>query len=493
MGLSVIPLFGSGVYGKSAVVTRQRRVNCYYENRPDGDKARIVIYGTPGLALKMTVGSPLNTPIRALLGPTNATLYCVTYNQFQSLTAPAIDGGAAGVAFTGPIGTIAGLASMAANPSIGQIVTVDGSAGYVFATGPQTLSSLTAAWFVPGAKSVTNVGGYFVTEIPNTNQFAVSNLNDATSGSALSFGAAAAFPDIILAVDNLAGNLITFCQQHMEFWQPIGTPPPAQPFGNLQAATNQWGLAAVFSRAHIDNAILALLQTTAGTKRVCRIDGYVVSPISEEIDYIINQPGFVTADATALAYQRDKHPFYQITFPTMGRSFLFDLSTNVPSEAQTGLTTGAFVRHVGNLSAYYNGDTLISDAANGNLYRMDDNTFTDNGTAILREVITRHTIKGYNRFRVPQLYLDMETGVGTSAGQGANPQISVECSKDNGRSWLQARLVALGAQGQFVTRVNFRRFGQGRIFTWRIRMTDPVKFVITDGAIKVKMKKGGTA
>jgi hypothetical protein len=249
----------------------------------------------------------------------------------------------------------------------------------------------------------------------------------------------------------------------------------------------------VFSRAHIDNALLFLGKTTAGTKRVCRIDGYVVTPISEEIDYIINQPGFVVSDAVGLAYQRDKHPFYQITFPTMARSFLFDLSTGIPGEVQSGLTTGAFMRHQGNLSSYYNGDTLLTDYANGNVYRLDDNTYTDNAVPVLREVITKHSTKGFNKFRVPLIYLDMETGVGLSGtGQGSNPQVSIECSKDNGRTWLAPRLIPLGMLGAYVTRVVARRFGQARVFTFRIRMTDAVKFVITDGATQTKMKKGGT-
>jgi hypothetical protein len=377
---------------------------------------------------------------------------------------------------------------------------VDGVQGWVYQPGPGTFVQLipgTVGWFVNGAKTVTNVGGYFVTEIPGTNQFGVSNVNDATAGSALSFGAIAAFPDLCIAVDNLGGNLIPFGNTHMEFWQPVGTPPPANPFAPIQAATNQWGLAAVFSRAHIDNALLFLGKTTAGTKRVCRIDGYVVTPISEEIDYIINQPGFVVSDAVGMAYQRDKHPFYQITFPTMQRSFLFDLSTGIPGEVQSGLTTGSFVRHQGNLSAYYgdinNGDTLITDYQNGNVYRLDDTTYTDNGVPVLREVITKHKTLGFNKFRVPLIYLDMETGVGLSGtGQGSNPLVSIECSKDNGRTWLAPRLIPLGQLGAYITRVVARRFGQARVFTFRIRMTAACKFVITDGAMQTKMKKGGT-
>ena len=85
----------------------------------------------------------------------------------------------------------------------------------------------------------------------------------------------------------------------------------------------------------------------------------------------------------------------------------------------------------------------------------------------------------------------METGVGVAAQpgvQGVSPQISIEVSKDNGRTWFPPRIIALGALGQYMTRMVARRFGQARVFTFRIRMTDPVKFVITDAAMTVKGK-----
>jgi hypothetical protein len=492
VALAPVPLFGSGVYGKSAVVTRQRRVNCYYETRPDGDKSKVVVYGTPGLVPVMTIGTA-GQAVRGILGPTNTLLFAVTYNLFEQLGAPLTVGGPAQVLSSNGIGSFGGLVSMASNPSVSQIMMVDGSQGYLYFVATQTLVTLAAApWFVAGAKTCTNVGGYFVSEIPGTGEFAVSNINDASTGNGQSFASNAAYPDIMAAVDNLAGNLLLFGQRHLEFWQPVGTPPPAQPFGLVQSSPVLIGLAAVFSRATINvngtDSMLFLGQSSAGTKSVYLIQGYSVTAIGDEISYILNQPGFVTADATALVYQRDKHPFYQITFPSMGRSFLFDLSTNIPGEVQTGVSIGPYVRHTGNISTYFNGDTVIADYATNIVYRMDDNTYTDNGVTVLREVITKHQTQGLNRFRIPQLYLDMETGVGTVSGQGVAPVISIECSKDNGRTWLQARLVPMGALGQYIVRVNARRFGMSRVFTFRFRLTDPVKFVITDGYIK---RKGG--
>lgn len=483
-GLAPVPMFGSGVYGKSAVVTRQRRLNCYYELREDGDKgAKVVVYGTPGLRLEGTVQSALNTPVRGMIG-SDDWLYAVAYDQFQSLDEDL------SVLFTGMIGTTDGKVSLAASPSTtgaaNQVVLVDGSGGWVYSPNAATFTALTAAWFVPGAKTVTNIGGYFVAEYPNSPEWGVSNLNDATSGSALSFGTSAAYPDITVAVDNLAGNLITFGRNHMEFWQPLGTPPPSQPFGNVQSATNEIGLAAIFSRAHAEGSILFLGQTRQGTKRVYRLTGYQAEAVSEEIDYVINTEGFLYADAEASTYQRDKHPFYQLTFPSMNRSFLLDLSTGIWGEAQTGLSQGPYKRHRMSLSTYWTGATLLSDYQNGNVYRMDDTAFSDNGETILREVITRHATKNFDRFKIPQVYLDMETGVGTQTGQGFDPIVSIECSKDEGRTWLLPRYIRLGKVGEFVTRVVARRFGQSKVFTFRIRMTDPVKFVITNGAIKIK-------
>jgi hypothetical protein len=61
----------------------------------------------------------------------------------------------------------------------------------------------------------------------------------------------------------------------------------------------------------------------------------------------------------------------------------------------------------------------------------------------------------------------------------------LQYSKDDGRTWSGERYIPLGAVGTYQTRVIARRFGSTRTATWRIRMSDPVKFVITDGAIKI--------
>lgn len=470
--MRIVPLFGSGIAGKAYVVTRQRRLNCYFENREDGDKTHVAVFGTPGLVASFMASSPLSLPMRGMLG-TQTALYLVAYNQFQSVSSTGA------ILASGSLGTTAGLVTLAYSPT--QVVIVDGAAGYLFVPATSTFSTIGAS-FPNGARTVTFVASFFVAELPGTQQFWVSNSNDGSTWNALAFASASSFSDNILAVDNLLGNLILFCQQHMEFWQNIGAAP--EPFAPILSAQNEFGLAALFSRAHVDQSIIFLAQTREGQVQFVQLNGFNATVISNpDLEYIINLFPTVS-DAVALSYEQDRHKFYQVTFPTANRSFLFDCSSRLWSEVQTGPSVIPS-RHWANLSTYYRGITVFSDYANNQIYTMSPTQYTDNGQTIIREVITRHILSNFNRVRISLLYLDMDVGVGLQTGQGSNPQIMLQYSKDNGRTWSAERWVNLGPVGLYLTRVLWRRFGSTRDATFRIRMSDPVKFVITEGAIKL--------
>jgi hypothetical protein len=163
---------------------------------------------------------------------------------------------------------------------------------------------------------------------------------------------------------------------------------------------------------------------------------------------------------------------------------LFDCSTRLWSEVQTG-TSALPTRHQAQFSAYYAGQTYFSDYATNQIYTLSPSQYTDNGTPICREIITRHVLSNFNRVRISLLYLDMETGVGLQTGQGSAPMVMLQVSKDNARTWSAERWVSLGAAGNYLARVVWRRFGSARDYVFKIRMSDPVKFVVTEGAIKI--------
>lgn len=475
--LTRIPFFGEGINAKSPVVTRQRRLNCYYEFRKDGDKSKAVLYGTPGMKLKFNLTSPNNNPLRGILGCALG-LFCVVGSTFYSLSATG------SVLFSASITTGNGPVSFSFNNT--QILLVDGTAGWTFTPGTSTFAQI-GGGFPSGALSATFLNSFFVCELPGTQEFFVSNSGDGTTWSALAFASASQYPDNILAVDALQGLLVTFSQNHQEFWQNIGANP--EPFQYIPNSANEFGLAAVFSRAHIDNSIMFLTNTREGGYQVAVTSGYSTMIASTpDIDNIIQSLSTV-ADAEAMVYQVDSHKFYQLTFPTANRTIVYDVTTNIWFEAQTGITPNYAQRHIGRFSTLYQGKTLVTDYNVGNVYSPDVNTFTDNGAVIPREVTTRHAVQDFNQFRVSSVYLDMETGVGLNAGQGSNPQIMVNASKDNGRTFGIERWMGVGKTGQYMARPTLRRITRGRDVVIRFRMTDPVKFVVTDGAAIISSRR----
>ena len=487
--LKKVPVFGEGIYSRSAVVTRQRRLNCYLETRSDGDRSSIVAYGTPGLSLLFNASTPYNYPARAMIGNDNA-LYLVAGTQVTSLSrSGAILGSAT-------IGSNYGPVALALNPT--QMLIADGVTGYVFNTATYALTT-SPSGFPNGARTATYCNGFFICELPGTNQFFVSTLNDGTSWPGLSYAAAVQSVDGIEATDTLGGVLIIFSSGHTEFWQNQGLNP--EPFVYIQGSATSFGIEAIYSRAHVGDSLVFLahgnggsLQNSAGSFHVCQIQGYTVTIVSSnDVDNIIQQMARTSSvqDATAFSYEIDGHVFYQINFPTANRSLLWD-STAGPkagwSEIQSGVTSGYAARHLGNFGANAYDLQLVSDYSNGNIYQIDPTVYTDNGNTIVRELVTRCVLNDFNAFQVGAAYFDMQTGVGLPlpSQQGYNPMVSIERAVDN-RDFGPSRLFALGKQGQYITRVAFRRNGRsdGQGMTFRLRMTEPVPFVVTGGALNV--------
>jgi len=220
--MKVVPIFGAGIQGRSLPVTAQRRLNCYFEQRPDGDKTQIAVFGTPGLVNITTMPGV----VRRMLG-TQSLFYCVAGNGFYSVTTALVQ------TLLGSLNTNTGAVGLANNPS--QIIVVDGTAGYIYTPATNTFSQITSSGFPNGAKSVVFVSGYFVCEQPSTQYFWVSNLFNGNIWDSLAFASASQYSDNILAVDALIGNLILFSERHTEFWQNVGSQP--EPFQPIISAT----------------------------------------------------------------------------------------------------------------------------------------------------------------------------------------------------------------------------------------------------------------
>jgi hypothetical protein len=463
-----VSLFGQGIRSISDIITRQRRLNCFYSVRQDGDRSGVVVIGSPGSFIWVTLPQG---PINAMR-VVGSLLYVQAGLGFYSINF----GGA-----TATLGTLTEQSVFTTITDNGFDVTVVNSTnGYVYNIAGATFTKITDVNFPTGCGTICYLGERYIAPVPNSRQYRVSAQFDGTTWSPQIFATKEDYSDNILATDSFLGTLILWGSFSIEFWQNAGTSP--NPFQKIVGASQTWGLGAIRSRSILGQTIAFLAQNPDGGIQVMRLSGLSVSRIStEDIENEIHSFQ-VYADAVALTYTVNGHSFYQLTFPSANRTFVYDSMTSVWNEGQTGLSVTG--RHYATLGAIFNSNNYFSDSTTGSVYQFDIDSYTDNGQQIKREIATKHVRNAGNVIDVSELFLDMEVGVGNSSI--TNPQIAIQVSRNGGKTFGPQKIVTMGQIGAYLTRVIFRRLGSGRDFVFLITMTDPVKFVIASGSAVVE-------
>lgn len=463
-----IPLFGLGIAAKSPYVTAKMLTNLYCEQRPQGEKSMIVAYGTPGTTLFVDFGAtPCRGGIEFHAGNVAYVVHRGTLWEVNN----------AGVMTNrGTLLTTSGRVSMSYNGV--QVMITDGTAGYIYNTSTTAFAQITDADFPANPITCCSLGRRFIANFANSSRFYVSDIDNGLSWNALNFANAEASSDPIKAVWESNGQLILLGSLTTEFWGNSGTLD--FPFVALQGTATEWGLAATWSIAKYDNTFACLIKNRMGQVMVAKMNGYLPEKISTiDVDSIINEYN-TTLDASAYSYMLGGHPMYVINFPDAGKTWLFDGSTGFWSPLKGWQLT----RHRGEFSFSLIERTVVADYANGRLYNLEGSALTDNGDPIEREIIGETiTTPDLSYFPVDCMRVDMETGVGTTSGQGSNPQIALSVSRDNGKTYGPDMWKTMGAIGEYGTRVEWRRLGTPRFFTPKLKFTDPVKAVFVSACL----------
>jgi hypothetical protein len=456
--LAPMPLMGVGTFGKSKNVTAQERTNLYVELTPnDPEKSVIAMYPTPGLDLMLTFGS---SPIRGIYA-VGVFRYAVHRNNFYKI---ANDNSYTNI---GTLDTSSGRVDIADNGL--QIMIVDGPNGYIWDLTTLTFSKITDVDF-PGASTVTFMNGYFIISEPDSGRFYISAPYDGLTWNALDFATAESNPDNLVRVQANNGQLILYGDKTTEYWGDSG----AQdfPFARIGAAAIEWGLAARWSLSKFMDAIIFLRKNRLGAVQVCVSDNGVAVPVSTpNLDYIFQQY-MATSDATGFSYMVSGHPMYQINFPTVGESWTFDGMTKEWHRSKSG--TG---RHRAEIQYNHQDYSFVTDYEDGSIYRINPTSLTDNGSQVIREFISRHQTLNGNWTVFDEVWVEMEAGVGKTTGQGSDPIIMLQVSKDGGHTWGNEIWVPFGKIGEYRRRAVWRRLGRSRDWVFKFRVTDPVKTV----------------
>ena len=461
------PILGGSYVARSVNAADSRMVNLFAEGIPEGGKEAAFLNRAPGLRLLATVG---DGPIRGLwrMGDYG---YVVSGKELYRLNPDWTSLYIGNLSGTGPV-------SIADN----------GTQMFIACNGPSFIYNSTTEEFAqiadtdfPGAVTVGYLDGYFVFNEPNSQKVWVTSLLDGTVIDPLEFASAEGSPDQLVAaiVDHREAWL--FGTNSIEVWYDAGSAD--FPLQRIQGAFNEIGLAAAYSVAKLDNGLFWLGSDSRGQGIVYRSNGYTGKRISTHaVEWQIQQYGDIS-DAIGYTYQQDGHAFYVLVFPSEDTTWVYDVSTELWHE-RAGFHEGQFVRHRGNCQMAYNGEVVIGDFENSNVYAFDLNVYADNGSIQrwLRSWRALPTGKNdLNRTAQHTLQLDCETGVGLNTGQGSDPQVMLRWSDDGGHTWSNEHWSSMGKIGRYGYRTFWRRLGMTmkiRDRVYEVSGTDPVKITI---------------
>lgn len=327
-----------------------------------------------------------------------------------------------------------------------------------------------------------NVGG----------EFGITALGDMSTINALDVATAEGWPDDCVSVIADHREAWLFGTETIEIWSDTGA--AFFPFERTPGGFIEQGCAAKWSPVKLDNSVFWIGRDRNGRGVAYRANAYIPIRISTHALESEWANYSDLSDAIGIAYQEEGHAFYMLIFPTGDATWVYDISTKLWHQRAYMDAQGLLHRHRANCHAYFNGDHLIGDYANGKIYRMDMDLTTDDGSVIYRERAwdfpdtTGEEEIEHKKIRIDQLEVLALTGDGDGAG-GA-PLMWAQISKDAGRTWGYERFQKLGKIGQRKARARWRRFGIGRDVVMRVAttMTQQVQWVgaFWDGEILSK-------
>jgi len=445
---------------KSLPLSSERAVNVYAEREPPDAKTQVAVFGVPGLSLFATCGTG---PIRGahVMG---GVLYVVSGQLLYSVSS-------AGVS-TVLGGSVSGAGTVSMTDNGTQLLILNGTFGYIYtvAGGFQIITSSN----FHASSSGTFFDNYFVMAWDGTNKFFISASLDGLTYSGTDFASAEVSPDYVVAIVNQQENLLIFGQTTIETWYDAGT--VNFPFQRIDGGTVERGCAAAMSPVKEDNSVFFL-----GDDRVFyRLDGTIPRRVSTHAIEDAWQNYTFVSDCFTFSYTFDGHKFIVVTFPTANATWVYDISTGLWHERESwDINYNSYGRWRGVCAVNVYNKILVGDAYSGQIGYVNDAIYTEFGNTIQGLMITPIINNDRKRIFMSRFELDLEQGVGTTTGQGANPQVMLDWSDDGGRTFKSPQLWhGMGKIGEYLTRVFWRRLGQFRNRVLRVTISDPVRRTI---------------
>ena len=316
----------------------------------------------------------------------------------------------------------------------------------------------------------------------NNGRFCTSDVGDAKAINGLNYATAESNADDLLRAYVFNQYVYMMGDKTIEPWWNSGTGSP--PFDRVEGGIMQIGLAALHSPAHNDKYMYFL----GDDSQVYAVQGTTPQVVSDDaLSREISRYATIS-DAIGSSFTLNGTPIYGLTFPTQDKTFLYPEGGEW-FEWSYGADGG---RSLANSYCFAFRKHLFADYRNGNIYELDEDTYTDNSGPIIRTRDTAPIHGGLiNRpgktLTMNSFELILEAGVGLITGQGSAPVVMLSFSDDGGKTFSNEMWATVGKMGDFMWKCAWFALGSFESRIIRVRTSDPVHYSIHSASSEIEV------
>ncbi len=477
---------GLGSYESiSKPISAQRCVNLYAGVSEAAALKDYALFSTPGIYQLGTTGAKPSRGAAVMGGVLYVVCGTTLYSVDSSGTATSI-------------GTISGTSrvSMADNGEKLAIVAPDVATNnlWEYNATADTLTRVSDVDYIV-ANSVAFKDGYYLFVEQDGQKFFCSNLNQPLVFDALDYTNCNMAPDnnVTVFVNYDANEVYILGEETTEVYQNIGG--SGFPFQIIRGASFEKGSHSNYMPVQWAGFFYFMGGGVNEKTSIYKARG-AVEPIKISTDAIDNEIQKFTSseidNAFPFTYAVQGHAFIGFTIESVNitsRTFVYNVTASELSgrqvwlEMQTGVSENAW--RVASVDTVYN-KLLVSDRTDGRIGVLDVDTHTEYGNVILREKITEPLSAQGKSIFIPEIELTIDSGQGIITGQGSDPEIMMQFSKDGARTWSNELWRKMGKIGEYSRRVSWRKLGRAPShIVFRFRVSDPIDVTVIKAEVEV--------
>jgi hypothetical protein len=439
-----------------------RLVNCFGEAAPQDAKGPIILRRSPGISSFCACGTGPGRGLHVMKG----SLYAVSRNSLFQVSSSAV---------ATLRGSISGTSRVHTADNGRQLMVIAEGGGFVFADGV-TVPISDTDFTNRRAGACAFVDNYAAIVDEGTGQWFITNLADFSNVDGLDFATAEGAPDdlITLAVDHR--QVVLVGADSTELWDNTGR--SGFPFERAPNGLIELGGIAKHGIVKQDQSVCML----AVDRTIRRLTGNTWVRISQHgVERALRNYVRID-DCEASAYTLDGHLCSAWRFPSAAATWIYDHTAQEWHERE-GYLNEAW--DVADIAECY-GRIFVQRASTGEIGVLERAVYSEWGLILRPEWTFQNLYAGGRQITLNRIQLGIETGVGLLSGQGSDPELTLEVSKDGGRTFPMVMPTrSLGAQAQFRQRVHWDRFGCGRDIVLRMSLSDPVPLTVWDAQIDI--------